>query len=64
MDACDMIKHLVPDANVEGKKIECWISYRPGSVKLAATQTETKVRIYARLENNKGMPENYLTDFL
>lgn len=55
MDACRMIKHLVPDADVKKKQIECWMSYKPGTAKLAETKTETKVVIFAKLKNNKGM---------
>ena len=62
MDACNTVKHLVPDANRNGQQIECWISYKPGSIKLVQTPTETKVRIYARLENNKGMIFDYGTN--
>jgi hypothetical protein len=53
MDACELVKHLVPDANVDGKQIECWIQYAPGTVKLQETKTETKVVIFAKVEDNK-----------
>jgi len=58
MDACRMIKHLVPDADVKRKQLECWMSYKPGTAKLAETKVDTKVVIFAKLQNNKviGVP--------
>lgn len=54
MDACEVVKHKVPDANDKGKQIECWIAYRPGSVTLAETKIDTKVIIFAYEKNNHG----------
>ncbi len=62
MDACKLIKELVPYPNVDGKNMECFLQYQPDSPKKKEIERDlvsikqppkTKVVIYAKKETNK-----------
>ena len=63
VDACKMIKeHMIPYPNADGKNIECWLNYKPGSLKLIEINQDliaanepppTKVLIYAMWNTKK-----------
>lgn len=63
VDACKLIKDfIIPYPNTDGKNIECWLSYKPGSPKLAQIVEDltannmpppTKVKIYAMWNTKK-----------